>query len=173
MSEEINKPASPEAEEQAPAGPGPGEFGKRLEAAGIRITPLGTDAGGVEVVELPRETVLRAARFLRDNCRFNLMLSCAGVDRKTHRESVYHLYSLETHAFLILKVQADENEHSPSLVPIYPAADWHERESYDLMGIIYDGHPDLRRILMPVDWLGHPLRKDYKVDDPRLVWNER
>ena len=58
-------------------------------------------------------------------------------------------------------------------MPIWHAADWHERESYDLLGIHYDGHTNLTRILMPNDWLGHPLRKDYKVNDPRLVWNER
>ncbi|MCA9807560.1 MAG: NADH-quinone oxidoreductase subunit C, partial [Cyanobacteria bacterium HKST-UBA06] len=52
-------------------------------------------------------------------------------------------------------------------------ADWHEREAYDLFGIQFDGHPNLKRILMPDDWVGHPLRKDYTVDDPRLVWNER
>ncbi|HWV45928.1 MAG TPA: NADH-quinone oxidoreductase subunit C, partial [Nitrospira sp.] len=81
-------------------------------------------------------------------------------------------YSTKSHKYLALKVTA-VNEHSPSLMPVWPAADWHERETYDLLGIHYDGHPNLTRILMPTDWLGHPLRKDYKVNDPRLVWNER
>jgi NADH-quinone oxidoreductase subunit C len=100
-------------------------------------------------------------------------VSVTGVDLKTHRESVYHLYSTETYTYLVVKIAADANEHSPSLYPVWPAVDWHERESYDLLGIHYDGHPNLVRILMPDDWLGHPLRKDYTEDDPRLVWNRR
>jgi NADH-quinone oxidoreductase subunit C len=115
---------------------------------------------------------LRAGEVLRDQADFDLLLSCSGVDWKDRLESVYHLYSTKTHKYVALKVTA-ENEHSPSLTPVWPAADWHERETYDLVGIHYDGHPNLTRILMPIDWLGHPLRKDYKVDDPRLVWNER
>jgi NADH-quinone oxidoreductase subunit C len=74
---------------------------------------------------------------------------------------------------VILKVTANGADESPSLYPVWPAVDWHEREAYDLLGIHYIGHPDLRRILMPTYWLGHPLRKDYKEEDPRLVWNRR
>lgn len=124
------------------------------------------------MIELAPSDVIKGATFLRDEAGFDLLLSCTGVDWKERRESVYHLFSTKSHKFLALKVPA-ENDHSPSLVPVWNAADWHERESYDLMGIHYDGHPNLSRILMPSDWLGHPLRKDYKVDDPRLVWNER
>ncbi len=164
--------AKPPAEKEPPPPPEPGEYGKRLESAKIPVTHLGKDAMGIEMIELDHANLLRGAEFLRDECRFDLLVSCAGVDWKDYLESVYHLYSLETHQTLVLKVKAVD-EHSPSVTPVWPAADWHERESYDLMGIHYDGHPDLRRILMPTDWLGHPLRKDYKVDDPRLVWNER
>jgi NADH-quinone oxidoreductase subunit C len=71
-----------------------------------------------------------------------------------------------------MKVNAVD-EHVSSLTPVYPAADWHEREAFDLFGIVFDGHPNLKRILMPSDWIGYPMRKDYKVTDPRLVWNER
>lgn len=170
----ATKPAAAaKAEAPPPPPPEPGEFGQRLQAAGFAITPLEPDAGGTEMLQLDRDSLLKACAFLRDECQFDLALSCTGVDRKEHRESVYHVYSLKTHKYLAIKVQADGNDHSPSLMPVWPAVDWHERESYDLMGIVYDGHVDLKRILMPVDWLGHPLRKDYKVDDPRLVWNER
>jgi NADH-quinone oxidoreductase subunit C len=77
-------------------------------------------------------------------------------------EVVYHLYSYsKKHAF-ILKVVLDRGAPEvPSLVPLWKAADWLEREQYDLLGVAFTGHPDLRRIMMPDDWTGHPLRKDY------------
>lgn len=174
---EIGKePATktPEAAEVAvePSIPA-GEYGKALESAKIPVKHLGLDAGGVEMIDIAPADLLKAGEFLRDKSQFDLLLSCSGVDWKDRLESVYHLYSTKSHKYLAVKVTADANGHSPSLMPIWPAADWHERESYDLLGIHYDGHTNLTRILMPTDWLGHPLRKDYKVNDPRLVWNER
>ncbi len=62
-----------------------------------------------------------------------------------------------------LQVWLQDGEEVPSVVPVWPTADWHEREAYDLMGIVFTGHPNLRRILMPSDWAGHPLRKDYPI----------
>ena len=150
----------------------PGEFGGALERAGLSVTPLGNDAVGNEMLRVEPSNLLKVGAFLRDECTMDLLLSCSGVDWKDRLESVYHLYSTQRHRSVVLKVTA-ENNHSPSLMPVWHAADWHERESYDLFGIHYDGHTNLSRILMPTDWLGHPLRKDYKVDDPRLVWNER
>lgn len=174
---ETAKPAAPAAKTpEPPPPPEPGEYGKRLEKMGIPVQHLGKDAMGIEMIAVNGADVIRASSFLRDDCQFNLLVSCAGVDWKTHLQSVYHLYSLETHDKLAMKVDAvqkGDDWHSPSLTPIWPAADWHERESYDLYGIHYDNHPNLTRILMPIDWVGHPLRKDYKVTDPRLVWNER
>ena len=149
-----------------------GLYGQALESAKISVKHLGPDASGVEMIDIASVDLLRAAERLRDQHQFDLMMSCSGIDWKDRRESVYHLYSTKSHHYLAIKVTA-VNDHSPSLFPVWPAADWHERESFDLLGIHYDGHPNLTRILMPSDWLGHPLRKDYKVDDPRLVWNER
>lgn len=125
---------------------------------------------------------IRGCELLRDNpdCRFDLLVYCAGVDLRTKEaaslESVYLIFSTEKHTSIIVKILAelhDDEYYSPSLMPVWPAADWHERETYDLFGIHYKGHPGLKRILMPEDWMGYPLRKDYKVDDPRLVWNQR
>jgi NADH-quinone oxidoreductase subunit C len=146
-----------------------------LEKEGLTVTHLGPEATGKEMIGVAPDQLLQVGSFLRDNadCQFDYLLSVSGVDNKTHRTSVVHLYSLTTHEFVILKTDADDTERVPSLYPIWPAADWHERESYDLLGIVYTGHPDLRRILMPSDWIGHPLRKDYKENDPRLVWNRR
>ncbi|MEM0951008.1 MAG: NADH-quinone oxidoreductase subunit C [Cyanobacteria bacterium P01_H01_bin.74] len=149
-----------------------GKYGQKLSDAGFEVVALQADAAGNESIQVDPAHLIQVATFLRDQCDFDLLLSCAGVDWKTHRESVYQVYSIKASDYIILKVIAKE-EHSPSLMPVWPAADWHERETYDLFGIIYDGHPNLTRILMPNDWLGHPLRKDYKLDDPRLVWNQR
>ena len=62
-----------------------------------------------------------------------------------------------------LQVLVDDGEAVPTVVPVWPTADWHEREQFDLMGIVFDGHPNLRRLIMPSDWDGHPLRKDYPI----------
>jgi NADH-quinone oxidoreductase subunit C len=84
---------------------------------------------------------------------------------KSRRFSVsYHLLALrEDHARVRLQVWLDEGEPLPSVVTVWPTADWHEREAWDLMGVSITGHPNLERILMPEDWQGHPLRKDYPI----------
>lgn len=84
---------------------------------------------------------------------------------KPRRFSVsYHLLAMREGAPRVrLQIWVDDGEHVPSLVPVWPTADWHEREAWDLMGIRFDGHPNQRRILMDDDWEGHPLRKDYPI----------
>jgi NADH-quinone oxidoreductase subunit C len=117
-----------------------------------------------------RDHLLEVARLLRDEpaLRYELCLGVTGVHfpQETGRElhSVALLRSLTHGRMLRLETTApDDDPHMPSLVPVYPATDWHERESYDMFGIIYDGHPALTRILMPDDWRGHPQRKDYPL----------
>ena len=86
----------------------------------------------------------------------------AGVDHVRHFESVYHLYSWKTNTYLELHVEvARGRAEVDSVCDVWPGADWHERESWDMVGIKYVGHPDLRRILLKDDFIGHPLRKDY------------
>lgn len=168
--------AKKEAPEDAAPAPIPaGRIGQVLEKLGHTVEHLGNDASGTEMIRLTRGQAVEVSRHLRDDeaCQFDMLLLVTGVDWKTHRESVYHLYSTHQHTYLILKITADEADKSPSLYPVWPAVDWHEREAYDLLGVDYEGHPDLRRILMPNYWIGHPLRKDYKEEDPRLVWNRR
>jgi NADH-quinone oxidoreductase subunit C len=161
--------ASPEPE-PLPLGP----IGQALQLAGVTtVAALGDDAKQVEMITVAAQEAHQAAKILKETCGFDLALSCTGMDWKTHREAVYHFYALSTHTYVVLKLTADEADTVPSLTPIYPALNWHEREAYDLLGIHFEGHPDLRRILMPADWVGYPLRKDYKENDPRLVWNQR
>ncbi|OYN95352.1 NADH-quinone oxidoreductase subunit C [Enemella evansiae] len=110
------------------------------------------------------------AQALRDDARlrFEHCASVSGVhypsDTGHELHSVYHLQSLTHNRRLRLEASCSEaHPHLPSVVAIYPAADWHERETWDMFGIIYDGHPALTRILMPDDWPGHPQRKDYPL----------
>ncbi|MCW0215706.1 MAG: NADH-quinone oxidoreductase subunit C [Pseudonocardia sp.] len=121
-----------------------------------------------------RDRVLELARILRDdpNLRFELCSGVSGVDysapdgapvtRPMH--VVYHLLSMTYRRRIRLEVALDfEDPHVPSVVEVYPTADWHERETWDMFGVIFDGHPALTRILMPDDWEGHPQRKSYPL----------
>ncbi|MER7760826.1 NADH-quinone oxidoreductase subunit C [Streptomyces sp. NPDC097619] len=116
------------------------------------------------------EHLVRVARTLRDDpaLRFELCTGVSGVhfpaDKGRELHAVYHLRSV-THGRLIrLEVSVPENDpRVPSLVEVYPTNDWHERETYDFFGILFDGHPALTRIMMPDDWQGHPQRKDYPL----------
>lgn len=175
MSEKQSNAADAAEKTEAKEAEGPelGHFGHLLAKKDFHPIALGTDAQGHEMIEISADELLAVSECLRDDGPFELLLSVSGMDMKEYRESVIHLYSLESHQTIAMKTRCDEQDHVPSVMPIWPAADWHEREAYDLMGIHYDGHPDLRRILMPVDWVGHPLRKDYVENDPRLVWNRR
>jgi NADH-quinone oxidoreductase subunit C len=117
-----------------------------------------------------RDDLPFVAQMLRDDdaLRFELCSGVSGVhyvgdtDRELH--AVYHLLSMTHNRRVRLEVSVPEADpHIPSLVSIYPTNDWHERETYDMFGIIFDGHPALTRILMPDDWPGHPQRKDYPL----------
>jgi NADH-quinone oxidoreductase subunit C len=102
---------------------------------------------------------------LRDDNDFLFdYLSClSGLDKKDDLQVVYHLYSMTHRHTIVIKASVPkENPNIPSVERIWKAADWHEREAYDMLGIIFDGHHNLIRILTPYDWEGYPLRKDYK-----------
>ncbi len=119
---------------------------------------------------VPRAQLPAVAQLLRDEpaLRFELSLGVSGVhypgdaDRELH--AVYPLRSITHNRRVRLEVAApDADPHIPSLFAIYPTTDWHERETYDFFGIIFDGHPSLTRIEVPDDWHGHPQRKDYPL----------
>ena len=131
-------------------------------------------------VILGRQDLPRVCRFLRDEpgLAFDFLLDVTGVDRlmlpePTPRfEIVYHVYSLQYRRRLRLKVRVEEGQAVPTVTDLWPTANWHEREVYDLFGVAFEGHPDLRRILLPDDWEGHPLRKDYPVEASPKWWEE-
>ena len=117
-----------------------------------------------------RENLLEVAAELRDDpaLRFELCSGVSGVhypdDPGRELHAVYHLTSMTYNRRIRVEVSIpDADPHIPSLVAVYPTNDWHERETFDMFGIIFDGHPALTRILMPDDWPGHPQRKDYPL----------
>lgn len=111
----------------------------------------------------------KVASFLKNEFRFVYMQNYSGVDYQTHMEVVCHLYSFERKERIAIRVKGDhEQPVFPSLTSLYPAANWNEREMYDLLGFQFEGHPNLTRILMPDDWEGHPLRKDYEPLDKEV-----
>ena len=113
----------------------------------------------------------KAAETLRDHPEFGFryLRNVAGVDYETHMEVVYHLLNMDSGDTYCVKVRTNRDHPSvPSVVSVWVTADWQEREIYDLLGIAFPGHPDLRRIMLPDDWVGHPLRKDYVPLDPEV-----
>jgi len=119
-------------------------------------------------IEVQPDSLRPVAEFLRQDpaLAFDYLRLVTGVDRVDWMEAVYHLHSYAHDHQAILKVKLDRADPAvASLADLWPAADWHERETFDLLGIRFDGHPNLRRILLPEDWQGHPLRKDYKQPD--------
>ncbi len=118
---------------------------------------------------VPAASIVEIARFLRDDpeCAFD-MLSCVlgthFLERDYEYEVIYELFSLQRNHRLRLKVRLKEGETVPSVTPVWPGANWPEREAFDLVGIRFQGHPDLRRIIMPEDYEDHPLRKDFDVE---------
>ena len=121
---------------------------------------------GTLSVYVKREAIVDVARFLRDDraLEYNFLENLCGVDylgRDPRFEVVYHLLSHRNHHRICLKVGVPEDDPTlPSLTGLWPTANWQERETFDMFGIIFTGHPSLDRILMPEDWVGHPLRKD-------------
>jgi len=128
---------------------------------------------GELTVVVPLEHLQQAAEFLRSDpvLRFTFLSDITAVDRfpiEPRFELNYHLLSIERRDRLRLKVRiASKDPVAPSVVNVWPTANWHERETFDLFGIRFEGHPDLHRILMPDDWEGHPLRKDYPTEGYR------
>jgi NADH-quinone oxidoreductase subunit C len=112
--------------------------------------------------------IITVLTFLRDDpeCRFVCFIDICGADypaRAKRFDVVYHLLSPYKNHRVRVKVQADEDTQVPSAIPVYPAANWYERETFDLYGVLFSDHPDLRRILTDYGFSGHPLRKDFPL----------
>jgi len=145
------------------------------EFAPAAVEDAGTFRGELTVF-IRRGDLRRVCEFLRDapGLSFKFLADVTAVDlhpREPRFEAVYHLLSIETAERLRLKVRiSGEDPRVDSLVPVWPSANAFEREVFDLFGILFEGHPYLRRIVLPEDWEGHPLRKDYPVQGDITRW---
>lgn len=118
------------------------------------------------ILVIAANDLLEIARHCRDDESFNMLSDLTAVDwpkREKRFDLILNLYSFSKNERLRLKAHVGENEPVSSVTSVWPAANWLEREAYDMFGIIFEGHPDLRRILLPEEWQGYPLRKDYDI----------
>lgn len=133
------------------------------------IGEIKTDVSTYPFFFVSADKINAVSLFLRDeeSLQFDNLSCLSGLDYdKDNLAVVYHLYSYVHHHKLVVKVVVPKsNPVVKTVSDVWAAADWHEREAYDLVGMTFEGHPDLRRILLPEDWEGHPLRKDYKVPE--------
>lgn len=134
---------------------------------------------GMYWINVRPKAITTVARVLRDDKSLDYKLLCdlTCVDRPETAQRfnvVYNFYSVSRNKRVFVRVRVAEGEAVPTLSGVYPSANWAEREVYDLFGVIFEGHPDLRRIVLPDDWQGHPLRKDYPTvgKRPVLLFND-
>ena len=123
-------------------------------------------SAGESYIELTREVFSQAMRILREesSLAFDNLRLITAVDNSSHFSVVYHLTSYQHLHSICIHVEVPRDDpRIDSLCAIWPGADWQEREAFDMMGIEFLGHPNLQRILLPLDWEGHPLRKDYSM----------
>jgi len=174
--------AKPPAAPAAPRPPAPPKEGpvaldndlvKRYkEKFGPAILEAWTDRKQAILV-VARELLAEIAIYSRDDEKFDWLSDLTAVDwpkREKRFDIVLNMYSFEKNERLRLKVHATADERVPSMQGIWSTANWMEREVYDMFGVVFEGHPDLKRILLPDEWQGHPLRKDYDILTQDTAW---
>jgi NADH-quinone oxidoreductase subunit C len=138
-------------------------------------------AGLLEATEDRKQAILTVERarlaeislYLRDEEKFEMLADLTAVDwpkREKRFDVVLNLYSFAKNERLRVKVWAADAEEVPSVVSVWPTANWQEREVFDMFGIVFSGHPNLKRILLPDEWQGYPLRKDYDILQQDTAW---
>jgi NADH-quinone oxidoreductase subunit C len=146
---------------------------ERLRAWNAKSVAEVIEFHGETTLLVPRELLRATAEFCRSNLEFNFLSDATSVDRfpaEPRFELNYHLVSLAKKSKIRLRTRVSGADPVvDSLVPVWPGAGWLEREIFDLMGIRFNGHPDLRRILLPDDWEGYPLRRDYPTEGFRDI----
>lgn len=144
------------------------EISKVLQEKFEGSTPV-TDKAGDPFLVVPAAKIAEILAFCRNDemLAFDCLSNLTGVDAPPDElDVVYHLFSYPKRHSVTLKVRVPKaNAHVPTAEQVYPTANWQEREAFDLLGVVFDGHSDLRRIMLPDDWVGHPLRKDYQEQE--------
>ena len=143
-----------------------GTLGRAIQKAGGKAVTGWSVAFGELSVDVRRDDVVAVMTKLRDDFEFQQLTDVAGVDypeRAERFDVVYHLLSLTKNLRLRVRVTTDEQAPVPSVTGVYPAADWFEREAFDMYGMLFSGHPDLRRLLTDYGFQGYPLRKDFPM----------
>jgi len=167
------KPAAPPKE--APPKPEPldNELVKRYRARFGEAIREATLDRKQAILVVAREHLVEIAQYSSDDEQFNFLTDLTAVDwpkREKRFDVVLNLYSFPKNERLRLKVHAAEGEPVPSVAGVWASADWLEREAFDMFGIGFEGHPGLKRILLPDEWQGHPLRKDYDILTQDTAW---
>lgn len=169
------KPAAPPPPKAPPIGPAPldNELVKRFQAKfGVAIREAVEDRKQAILV-VDRERLEDIAKYARDKEKYDFLSDLTAVDwpkREKRFDVVLNLYSFKHNARLRLKAHAAAGEKVPSMCGVWPTANWLEREVYDMFGIEFAGHPELKRILLPEEWQGFPLRKDYDILKQDEAW---
>jgi len=141
-------------------------LGQQILADGAGAFTDATVAFGELTLTGPAAKAVEALTILRDRFGFHQLIDLSGVDypdRPLRFDVVYHLLSMTRNARVRFKVQTDEDTAVPTATGVFPCADWYERETFDMYGVFFSGHPDLRRILTDYGFHGHPLRKDFPM----------
>ncbi|MDQ3713956.1 MAG: NADH-quinone oxidoreductase subunit C [Acidobacteriota bacterium] len=144
------------------------EYVDKLKAENLAWVADLKDTYGEVTITVPRESITDVCWVLKTKHGFDMLADLNGADRGPEEdprfEVIYHLFSTKHFNRLRLKVLLSEDEPNvPTVATVWKTANWHERETFDMFGVIFDGHPDLRRILLPSDFDGHALRKDYPL----------
>lgn len=142
----------------------PAQLFEKLQSSEVQGVLEIVEGVGDPFIIVDKEQVPAVLEFLRDDpdCLLDQLSLLSGVQYDDRFECVYHILSTTHKHDLVVKAHLDKDDpHVPTASFVHPTANWHERETYDLIGITFDGHPDPRRIYLPDDWEGHPLRKDY------------
>ncbi len=133
----------------------------------VEILEETTGKDGRRILKVAKENLVQLMKDLKDQGFVHLSL-ITGVDRKDKLEVVYHVHNLEKNEVLVVKTETLD-ERVPSIATIFESANWDEREQYDLMGIVFEGHPNLKRLFLPENWVGHPLRKNYDLSKVQYI----